>query len=458
MNSRETDQLCKWEILVSSSIKAQINRGLVFVNGKRLRDKLIGSVRAALKDIRDYLSDLAEAKSQEILDGLRVTRRSLAKRMTNLTEYVDYVKALNEAKEKLEQLTDEKSVFEEMSSILRKSSKSKDINTIVTTGTRESTLQTRYETIIAELENWRNDISAKEALVAAGQPEMLLVLDKNIIDVKEKINYLISQINVGRFVQVSTSSAEAWSDLEKLKKRFEESQKRAETYILSQQILGQQVTPIEEIDEFERKWEARYRLWKWRDDWDQDHAIWYEETFQGQDALEIEKSIKEYEKEVTWLKQNLQREMKDEVWEKLNEDVRGVSAIKDLILDLGNKALQDRHMIKIFALLSEGNTYSPSRTFTLAELINDGILEVKDKVGEISAIASGEYAISQTLEEIKKIWASMEFIVVNYRDIKDKFILGTIEEIMIRLEDDQVSIQTMLGSKNVHEIRADVEE
>ena len=41
---------------------------------------------------------------------------------------------------------------------------------------------------------------------------------------------------------------------------------------------------------------------------------------------------------------------------------------------------------------------------------------------------------------------------------KDKFILGTIEEIMIRLEDDQVSIQTMNGSKNVHDIRDDVEE
>ena len=130
------DQLRKWEILVSSSIKAQINRGLVFVNGKRLRDKLIGSVRAALKDIRDYLSDLAEAKSQKILDWLRKTRRSLAKGMLNLTEYVDYAKALNEAKEKLEQLTDEKSVFEEMSSIFRKSSKSKDINTIFTTGTK----------------------------------------------------------------------------------------------------------------------------------------------------------------------------------------------------------------------------------------------------------------------------------------------------------------------------------
>lgn len=87
-----------------------------------------------------------------------------------------------------------------------------------------------------------------------------------------------------------------------------------------------------------------------------------------------------------------------------------------------------------------------------------GILEVKDKVGEIAGIASGEFAISQALEGIKKVWATMEFIVVNYRDIKDKFILGTIEEIMMRLEDDQVSIQTMLGSKNVHEIRAGVEE
>jgi len=227
---------------------------------------------------------------------------------------------------------------------------------------------------------------------------------------------------------------------------------------MSQQILGQQATEIEELDDFEKKWEIRYRLWKARDDWDQDRVIWYDTPFPGQDALEIEKRIKEYEREVTWVKQSLPRENKDEVYEKLNEDVRGVSAIKELIIDLGNKALQERHMIKIFALLSEGNTYSPSRSYTLSELINAGILEVKDKVGEIAATASGEYAISQTLDGVKKVWATMEFIVINYRDIKDKFILGTIEEIMMRLEDDQVSIQTMLGSKNVHEIRSSVEE
>ena len=51
----------------------------------------------------------------------------------------------------------------------------KTINIIVTTGTKERTLQTRYETIIVELENWRTDISAKEGLDAARQPEMLLV-------------------------------------------------------------------------------------------------------------------------------------------------------------------------------------------------------------------------------------------------------------------------------------------
>lgn len=196
----QLDQLRKWENTVSSSIRAQINRGLVFVNGKRLREKLSNAVKGALGSIRDYLIDLAETKSQEILDGLRVTRRSLAKGMSNLGEYVDYVKALNESKVRLERLADEKAVFEEMSSILRKSAKSKDITGAGAPTQKESTLQTKYETIIAELDNCRNDIAAKEALVAGGQSEMLLVLDKNIAEVKEKITELASKINVGNLI------------------------------------------------------------------------------------------------------------------------------------------------------------------------------------------------------------------------------------------------------------------
>ena len=378
--------------------------------------------------------------------------------MGNLTEYVDYVKSLNESKIKLAELDNEKGVLDLMNSILRKSFKSKDMNTFSATSNENNVLQLKYESIVEESDKLAKEIITKEALVEEAKPEMILVLDKNIVDVKEKMTELISKIDVGSFVQVTTPSTEACSDLERLKKNFDQSRKRAESYMTAQQVLTQPVTPMEEIAQFDKLWEARYKLWKTRDNWEQDHRIWFEENYKDQKALEIEQKIKEYEKDNIWLKQNLPKEPKDEVLEKLTEDVRGTASMKDLILDLGNEALLERHWTKIFSFLAENNTYSPSRTFTLSELIADGILEVKDKVSEISATASGEYAISQTLEEIKKVWATMDFVVMQYRDFKDKFILGTIEEIMIQLEDDQVSIQTMLGSKNVQEIRSDVEE
>ena len=65
---------------------------------------------------------------------------------------------------------------------------------------------------------------------------------------------------------------------------------------------------------------------------------------------------------------------------------------------------------------------------------------MRDKVEDISAIASGEFTIDQTLKEIINLWNETHFVVVNYREMKDRYILGSIEEIMIQLEDHQVSI------------------
>jgi dynein heavy chain len=47
--------------------------------------------------------------------------------------------------------------------------------------------------------------------------------------------------------------------------------------------------------------------------------------------------------------------------------------------------------------------------------------------------------------------------VNSYRDYKDKFIIGSVEEIMQALDDHQLKVQSMLGSRYVGEIRASVE-
>ena len=51
---------------------------------------------------------------------------------------------------------------------------------------------------------------------------------------------------------------------------------------------------------------------------------------------------------------------------------------------------------------------------------------------------------------------SLNFLVNSYRDYKDKFIIGSVEEIMQALDDHQLKVQSMLGSRYVGEIRASV--
>ena len=62
------------------------------------------------------------------------------------------------------------------------------------------------------------------------------------------------------------------------------------------------------------------------------------------------------------------------------------------------------------------------------------------------------------MNAIKDKWEATYFVVAQYRDTKDRFILKEVEEVITLLEDDTLTISTMMGSKHVNEIRDEVEE
>lgn len=90
---------------------------------------------------------------------------------------------------------------------------------------------------------------------------------------------------------------------------------------------------------------------------------------------------------------------------------------------------------------------------SLNELLSYGIIDKREAIEEISARATGEQQIESQMEEIQSKWGSLNFVVNNYRESKDKFIIGTVEEIMQTLDDHQLKIQSMMGSRYVAEIR-----
>lgn len=72
----------------------------------------------------------------------------------------------------------------------------------------------------------------------------------------------------------------------------------------------------------------------------------------------------------------------------------------------------------------------PGKKFNFNELIANGVLDKKEQMEEISARASGEAQIESQVESIRSKWAELNFIVLPYKEYKDKFTLGTVEDIM----------------------------
>ncbi|ETO71840.1 hypothetical protein F444_11883 [Phytophthora nicotianae P1976] len=62
----------------------------------------------------------------------------------------------------------------------------------------------------------------------------------------------------------------------------------------------------------------------------------------------------------------------------------------------------------------------------------------------MSAAASGEAQIEVSLQKVKHGWDQMEFTCVSHREQNDVFILGSLEEILMLLEDNQLHPQAVV--------------
>ena len=87
------------------------------------------------------------------------------------------------------------------------------------------------------------------------------------------------------------------------------------------------------------------------------------------------------------------------------------------------------------------------QTFTLSQMEKLKLYTFEDKIAEISGIASGEAQIEASVNAIAEGWTNIEFPIISYRE--NSFILGALDDVFVLMEDNQVSLQTMMGSKFV---------
>lgn len=74
-------------------------------------------------------------------------------------------------------------------------------------------------------------------------------------------------------------------------------------------------------------------------------------------------------------------------------------------------------------------------------------MDQKDAILSVSLEASQEMALEDLLDKVSVKWNTLEFTVLPFKDVKDAFILGSVEEVTATLEDSLVTMSTILASR-----------
>ncbi|KAJ3215607.1 Dynein heavy chain 6, axonemal [Dinochytrium kinnereticum] len=207
-----------------------------------------------------------------------------------------------------------------------------------------------------------------------------------------------------------------------------------------------------DLEETRMEVELKRTLWVSLKDWEALTESWKSQPFDSLSTEEVNTQITAYLKTVYNLDKGLPP---NEVVPKLKAMVDEYRTMYSTIVDLRNPALKQRHWEKIQDAL--GKALVKDETFTLGKLIELRVFDFKEEIGNISSQAGSEAALEEMLAKVVKTWNEAEFLVIGYRDSKDVFILGSIDDIQTLLEDSQVTIATIKGSRFIGPIKAEID-
>ncbi|XP_005399515.1 PREDICTED: dynein heavy chain 2, axonemal isoform X2 [Chinchilla lanigera] len=209
-----------------------------------------------------------------------------------------------------------------------------------------------------------------------------------------------------------------------------------------------------DLQNLEKELDALQQVWEITRDWEENWNQWKTGRFLTLQTEAMETMAHGLFRRLT----RLAKEYKDRNWEIIETTRSKIEQFKrtmPLISDLRNPALRERHWDQVRDEIQR-EFDQESESFTLEQIVELGMDQHVEKIGEISASATKELAIEVALQNIAKTWDVTQLDIVPYKDKGHHRLRGT-EEIFQALEDNQVALSTMKASRFVKAFEKDVD-
>lgn len=332
--------------MINKYIKTAEHAGLIHASGRALKQKLSDKVYSTQGDLRVHLNSLAKDSANQINTTLANIKTTLSKTPTNLKDYVDYVKQLQEAQAKTEVIEQQKKKLEDMKQVLGRFREKSEFGS--QGASQIQTLQGKIDGIQQELQVVKGVLDAAKAKRGEGSETNTEQLTSQIQQETDKLDDLLEKIESETLMSKHTAFRDAIDELGKHKKKYDACMEKISMYQDYEATLGVAKASIPQIDKFQQKYDLRMTIWENRMKFFDMKQKWYYDPFCQQDSAEIEKTVQTYKRETQEM--IISKKGEDEVLDELQKEVQYVVGHLKLIVALGQKAMEKRHWKKVFDL------------------------------------------------------------------------------------------------------------
>ncbi|OQR87505.1 dynein heavy chain 6, axonemal [Thraustotheca clavata] len=216
--------------------------------------------------------------------------------------------------------------------------------------------------------------------------------------------------------------------------------------------LKQNPSEFQEIQDVVDDLNLKTRLWEGLCEWNKATITYNETPFANINVETMSNQVQSYLKLAS---QAIRALPNNEVASVLQSQVEQFKLVLPVVVDLRGSFLQDRHWNQIHQILGFPVMDDPS--LTLGILMERKAMQHGEAISVVSVSAQQEAVLESMLQKVIKVWQTLELEVKPYKESKDVFVLGAVDEVLAALDDSIVSINTILGSRFIGAIRDEVE-
>eukprot|EP00929_Paragymnodinium_shiwhaense_P066427 TRINITY_DN33321_c0_g4_i1.p1 TRINITY_DN33321_c0_g4~~TRINITY_DN33321_c0_g4_i1.p1 ORF type:complete len:3770 (+),score=1255.81 TRINITY_DN33321_c0_g4_i1:195-11312(+) len=429
------------------AIARQKDIGLFRLDCKVLQETLAPSPARCNTLLAEYIPALTMSRQDALAKELKDANDQLAQYPSNVDDYVQFNIHLSRIDASMPNLERRYLEVQEMGEIIREYGIRIDNESRKALGDLTSSMKQVVSMVTTGKERAESDVTHFSRALDADIPE----LNKRVSEQAE----LLNNSDFANATKMSQPERQAVLELlEAIDADVKQCVDDAGRFNRYQDVLKMELTSFEDVEELKGGFAVRAKLWRGIDSWDQLNADWKATPFGTVEVEAISKSVAEYNKVAVQSSKAMPENEVANIW---GTAVTQFKNTLPVVVALRNKALKGRHWELITNLIGQELDLEDDE-FTLGKLLEMGVDQHMEQIQDISGKATAEQSLEEMLEKVRKTWDDQELIVNPYKDSKDVFMLGSVEDITIALEDSLVTISTIAGSRFVGPIRGEVEE